>query len=47
MHTAIGAIRPTLGFRSGLPPERLADPLAEMVHACRPATPHRPVVNLD
>lgn len=34
VHAAIGAIQSTLFFRSGLAPERLAELLDAMAHAC-------------
>ncbi|HEV7468515.1 MAG TPA: TetR/AcrR family transcriptional regulator [Pseudonocardia sp.] len=34
VHAAVGAIQSTLFFRSGLAPERLAELLDEMAHAC-------------
>ena len=39
VHAAIGAIQSTLFFRSGLPRERLAARLEEMVHGCLGTTP--------
>ena len=39
VHAAIGAIQSTLFFRSGLPRDRLAARLEEMVHGCLGTTP--------
>jgi AcrR family transcriptional regulator len=39
VHAAIGAIQSTLFFRSGLAPERLADLLDGMAHACLGVAP--------
>ena len=39
VHAAIGAIQSTLFFRSGLPRERLAARLEEMVHGCLGTVP--------
>jgi AcrR family transcriptional regulator len=43
VHAAVGAIQSTLFFRSGLPPDRLADLLDTMAHGClgiEPAPQH-------
>lgn len=39
VHAAIGAIQPTLFFRSTFPPERLAELLEGMAHGCLGTTP--------
>lgn len=39
VHAAIGAVQSTLFFRSGLAPERLAELLDEIAHACLGVTP--------
>jgi AcrR family transcriptional regulator len=39
VHAAIGAIQSTLFFRSGLVPQRLAELLSDMAHACLGVTP--------
>ena len=42
VHAAIGAVQSTLFFRSGLAPERLAELLDEMAHACLGVPPTPP-----
>jgi AcrR family transcriptional regulator len=44
VHAAIGAIQSTLFFRSGLAPERLAELLDRMAHACLGVEPAAPAI---
>jgi AcrR family transcriptional regulator len=44
VHAAIGAIQSTLFFRSGLAPERLAELLDRMAHACLGVEPAPPAI---